>query len=362
MSYEIAELNTKNLGEVFDLTIESGLNAGQSKQDWIKTQRWLLEDSRINTGIAAPLGHVLYKAGKLVGFVGYSQRLFKSDGDISPAIVLNELIVHPEHRGIAGIMLCKHTLRHFENDSENWRILGLHHSRDAAALWQALGSKAVPDTGLTFSTIISAADFLSLRLPRLRPLLQSLQVLGFRPLMNAVLARAGKPVLADGAPSMQPCAVQDILSSDKEAYSGLLGSFLRSYETGVVRDAAYLNWRYADHPLRLFHWYVLRDESRLRAIAIAYRAPDGAATLCDLIFDPTDTANSFADIIRAALFACGDGEHPIVRSKILIPAAIRAFRAMATTEEEKQYNQFWISPSPATVKDALYTFGDNKLF
>jgi len=362
MSYEIVELDTNDLGRVFDLTIESGLNAGQSKQAWIKTQLWLLRDSKVNTGIAAPLGHVMYKAGKLIGFVGYSQRLFKSDGEISPAIVLNELVVHPGHRGIAGIMLCKHTIRHFEKDYENWKILGLHHSRDAAALWKALGAKAVPNTGLTFTTVISAENFLSLRLPRLRPLFQTLQSLGCMPVVNALLSRAGKPILSNSALTMQHCAAQDILASGNIEYGGLINSFLETYETGVMRDLTYLKWRYADHPQRQFHWYVLRDGGRLKAITVAHRAQDGTATLCDLFVEPTDVAGSLEDIIRAALFACGGKRSPIVRSKMLTPAGIQAFRAMATVEDEKEYNQFWVSPSPATVKNALYTFGDNKLY
>jgi hypothetical protein len=362
MSYEIAELNTKDLGGVFDLTIESGLNAGQSKQDWIKTQLWLLGDSKVNTGIAAPLGHVMYKAGKLIGFVGYSQRLFKCDGEISPAIVLNELVVHPEHRGIAGIMLCKHTLRYFENDFENWKILGLHHSRDAAALWEALGSKAVPNTGLTFTTVVSAAAFLSLRLPHLRPLFQTLQSLGCTPVVNAMLARAGKPVISNGALTMRHCTAQDILAPGNGEATRLINSFSETYETGVMRGSTYLQWRYADHPLRQFHWYVLRDRERLRAIAVAHRRQDGTAALCDLIVEPADVASSFEEILRAALFACGGEGSPIVRSKMLMPAGIQAFRAMAVSEEEKEYNQFWVSPPPATVEKPLYTFGDNKLF
>ena len=361
MSYRIEELNSDDLDRVFDLTVEAGLTSRQMKQSWIATQPWLLEGSKVNTGMTPPLGHVMFKAEELVCFVGYSQRMFKSDGGISPAIVLSDLVVHPDHRGMAGIMLCKHLLRFFESAPENWKIVGLHHSRDAAALWHALGSKAVPNTGLTFTATVSSAKFLSLRLPHLRFLLPIIQALGCMPIVDALLTRAGKPVTAQGPLRMQPCEASNVLAPGTTDYSELLSAFQAVQKTGVVRDIAYLKWRYLDHPQRQFHWYELRSEGRVQAITIAHRGHDGAATLCELIVGPTDISASFEEILNAALFACAGDEAAIVRSKVVIPAAIQAFRAMVIMEDEKAYNQFWISPPPASVDDAVYTFGDNKL-
>ena len=161
---------------------------------------------------------------------------------------------------------------------------------------------------------------------------------------------------------MRPCSARDFLEPGNAETDGLLQSFLDVYETGVVRDISYLKWRYADHPARSFHWYGLRDGGGLKAIVVTYRGQDGTATLCELIVDVVDDAKSFEDVLRAALFACGDEGAAIVRSKLLLPAGIEAFRAIVAGEEEKEYNQFWISPAPNAVRDALYTYGDNKVF
>jgi hypothetical protein len=70
----------------------------------------------------------------------------------------------------------------------------------------------------------------------------------------------------------------------------------------LVKDAAYLNWRFADHPTRSYRLLECRDGERLRGLAVDtvgdFRRPRTSFVL-ELLVDPADT-----DALTALLAAC----------------------------------------------------------
>jgi len=361
MSYEISELNIKDLETIYDLTVFAGLNAGHSKQEWLKTQHWLLLGSQELTGIESPLGHVMYEGGKIIGYVGYSQRLFKCDGKLFPALVTNDLVVHPNHRGLAGIILCKHTFQCISSGKFPQKIIGLHNSRAATALYLALGAGEVRNSGRTLSAVTSVGNFLSDRLPMLSPVFKGLQILDFFPFVPSFLAKRGKTVVRNGTLRMKNFSSNDFLASNKYGVRELLHAFMNTVDTGVVRDLKYLKWRYADHPTRSFQWYGLLEGEKISALAVAQKTNHRSTNLCELFIGPEKSKESMQDILRATLFACGRDGSGFVRSKVITPQILEAFREIGIGEEEKEYNQFSVFPPPEKIGNPIFSYGDNKV-
>jgi hypothetical protein len=361
MSYEIVELDITDLDKIFDLTVASGLNAGHSRETWLNTQHWLLMGSKELTGMDAPSGHVVLKGNEVVGYVGYTHRLFKCDGKIFPAVVAIDLVIHPDHRGLAGIMLGKRTYHHFGSAPSSPKVIGLHNNQGAMALYKALGAQEVPDTGQTFTAIVSVGNLLSYRMPILGPLLRMSDIPDLFPFVPGLLARSGKPVIRKGPLSMQACSPGDIFGNENFGLQELLQSFDKSFDTGVVRDLGYLKWRYIDHPTRSFQWYGLFSNNRISALAVAQRLDDGSTNLCELVVGPEDINGSMQDVLRAALFVCGKNGSGIVRSKFLTSQLLAAFREIGAGEHEKEYNQFSIFPPTQHLGNTIFTFGDNKI-
>ena len=362
MALEFREVQLSDLPEVFALTVRSGLNQERSQQDWLKSQQWLYQESQKLVSQACPLGHLAYSDGQLVGFVGYSVRRFRFLEEIYPAVVLNDLVVDPNFRGMTGILLCRHVIRYFGDQEPEWRILGLHHSQDAAMLWKALGSRDVPLSDRTFRGVTDPKALFQKRFPKLAAGIGWLNAVAGDGLLRSLLARKGMPYIAPGEQSLQSLDDEILFASeDQLGLENLLAQYREAYEIGVVRDRDYLDWRYRRHPGKESCWYgALGKNGQLEALAVSQSTDDGFAYLCEHITTPSYDQEQAEHSLRAALHACGRNGHGYVLSKVNLVSNQILFEKIGARCDVKGHNQFWVDVKNPAEGRAAYSYGDNK--
>ena len=105
---------------------------------------------------------------------------------------------------------------------------------------------------------------------------------------------------------MRPGVTVTEVEAFPDAVDGLCAPVLAGMPNAVVRDRAFLNWRYAAHPLRRYRIYLAERDGALRGYCVTGRFDFRGlevGVLLDLFGEPTDTAALGALGSRALLDA-----------------------------------------------------------
>ncbi len=143
----------------------------------------------------------------------------------------------------------------------------------------------------------------------------------------------------------------------------------RRYELALVRDAAYLNWRYVDAPHRYEVIEVHDRANTLRAIAVFRRGWSGAPILAlvDLLVAPDDV-DSLARILRHGADTVRSGEQ--IRFEAWLPPESPWFRHALRLGMDAEPSPFTIACRLPRTPEAFdwhrsnwyFTIGDSDVF
>jgi len=345
----------KDLPAVHALVRAAGLHAESDTAHWVREKEaaWFDSPARAAAlaadGDSAPPGHVLENENGLVGFVGYTYRDFILQGKRLGAVVPVEYSVHPDHRGMAGLLLNKATLETFHGRR---LVVAMHHTDAAGKIWKRFGAREVPGTNSVLSAVVNPANLL----PRfLNPLglTGALTSRGpARAVLDALVRRHGDAPVNTAGWRCHKASPVDISAAGIEA-EHLCQIFASQYDTGVVRDHAYLCWRYGD--TRRHRWFVMQDHAPMALFCLSLAG--STVYLSECLFDAQRLESM--ELMRTIFHtAAGIGGRLLLKPS---PACLgdSALR-LGARERLKTYNQFWIHPAYEGEVRPLFTMGDYK--
>ena len=356
MAIEIRTAHGDELRKAFALTRAAGLNRREDEDNWLRLKRWSFLESRRLVGGDPPPGLIAHDDGKAVGFIGFSYRMFRTPGLVTPAVVLCDHAVHPDARGVVGLMMNRATVEAFTSEETRHTILGLHHTEAAGKIWQRFGAGEVAGSDTTFSGLLDTANLATARYPALRPVLRLAQRAGAFGAARRLFAARGYREISVPAQDHGLTITPLQTSGDLAAEAAFLASCSRPGEMGVVRNGAYLQWRYLDHPDQSHRLYIVsRGNQRLGLIALRLSA--GMATLCEALYDAAVPAAA-VNLVHAAVSTARAAGAAYLRAKPVNRAIAKVMSDLHFEIERKPYNQFWVLPADLIEGEPVYSFGD----
>ena len=357
--YTFRTLKLEDLPQIYHLIQEAGLNLHSSEDHWTALKKWSFFDSPLYHS-DLPAGHIMLANDEIIGFVGYSYRKLKRTNKIVPAVILSDYAIHPKHRGMAGLLLCRKSIETFDKKNLCHDIVALHHSEAAGKIWKSFGAVALPGTNRTYSALLSLTKFIVARYPLLKPCSPLFNLKILQSILCPYLRKKGKKLFLASQRGQIQIIPFEFNQANELLLDELLLRFEACYEIGLYRDRAYLNWRYRTHPFcQNYYWYSLMVKEKLRAVFILMESKNHNIYLCDFIFDPKEHSllNDFmVALIKTSLNLGGFSFY----TKIVCKSIRDVFDSLNLYVEEKSYNQFWIYPQLKVSDNILFTMGDFK--
>jgi GNAT superfamily N-acetyltransferase len=218
-----------------------------------------------------PLRHVLVDSDVIAGTLGYMPTEFLINGQRFVGRYTHDLLVDPEYRGAGlGKLIVAHAYGLGDFYPGGMWMTGQCHK-----IHRQVGFDDVANL-VTYTAVLDPAGFTARR--------------GFSPL-KSMATRAG--LGASRWMAMQ--RVRSVLSGAKttlntvrrmdSAFDPVWLALAKTYAITRVRDAAYLNWKYIDHPLLDYRTVVAMDAETPRGFLIWRPAPEGAEERRGVIAD-----------------------------------------------------------------------------
>jgi GNAT superfamily N-acetyltransferase len=210
-----------------------------------------------------PLRHVIVDGDRIAGSMGHLPADFLIQGKIVPARFTHDLLVDPDYRGrgLAKLIV--------ENSHAGGEFLpgGMWMTGACHKIHVACGFKEVkPLTAYTL--VLNPASFIAQKgVSKVKGGVGRIG-LGFT---RARAMNLAKKEMAGGGASLQ-----DIEEFDSSLDPGWM-QMAESYKISRVRDAAYLNWKYAAHPNIEYKIIIARRKGKKTGFVIWRNAPKGAS-------------------------------------------------------------------------------------
>ena len=131
-----------------------------------------------------------------------------------------------------------------------------------------------------------------------------------------------------------PPRIVERLDVFDERHDALWQSVRPKYPCAVVRDAAFLNWKFVRQPGQAFwRWHAKSEDGQVRGVAVTRECPPAEpydffrTEICELVVDPDDTGAMFAllEAITDAARAAGAGLVFLHVREDRVEAALRRF-------------------------------------
>jgi GNAT superfamily N-acetyltransferase len=226
-----------------------------------------------------PLRHVLMDGDVVAGTLGYMPTEFLVKGERVEARYTHDLLVDPEYRGAGlGKLIVAHAYGLNDFFPGGMWMTGQCHK-----IHQQVGFDDVA-TLVTYTAVMDPASFAARR--------------GFSPL-KSLATRTGLSAtrwLALRRAHSLLSSAQNSLAVVKEmdpVHDAAWLDLAKSYGITRVRDAAYLNWKYAGHPRLSYRMIVATRNGSPRGFLVWRPAPEGAsetrAVIADFLVAKDDT-------------------------------------------------------------------------
>lgn len=241
------------------------------------------------------------QAGAIVGVQGLLPLRFKVGADTIIAACSCDLAAAPSARG-AGLQI-KHAAM---NSALSALPLTTSANETANRLSRALGAKALDPARVKYIKPLRPAALVAARVRRSRPRLGAL--LGATAF--AVDAAAGSAMtLRDWMTHPRGRAgerIEEVTRFDAR-FDALWSRVAGRYPVLIVRDASYLEWRYARYPFAGVESFALTTNGEPRGFAVIHIAPDeeglSAASLLELFGEETALEALLTEAIRRSVRA-----------------------------------------------------------
>jgi hypothetical protein len=352
------KITDQDLPGIYEVAHATGLAEGRAFEAWRQRFVWAGEQSRACFGDTSdPLGIVAEDQGRIIGYAACSYRLLRVGDRTERAVVNNALAVSPNAQGSLGLLLCREFFNQFAIWLPDARILAFHHSKPAGLIWSRFGAAGLDGSDMTLRLLVSPASLVAKRFS-LGDMAASL--LALPPLdvaLGHLLAHRGLGCNIRGA---RPPGITFLLSDeldDSLANSALFSKCAPSNGFGVLRDHAYLKWRYHDHPDGHYRFVTLRRRDDVVGLLIFDTGQNGYSRLYEALivrgeeYDDSDRAW----LIVAAARHIGVG---VMVTKLLEPVIAAAFETAGAVSERKGYNQFWYTGERGETLTPHFSYGD----
>lgn len=244
-----------------------------------------------------PLRHIVLDGDRVAGMLGYMPADFLVKGEPMRVRFTHDLLVDPDYRGYG---LAKQIV-------ENARKLGDFFP---GGMWMTipcykihLASGFDDMAPLTTYTSVLDPDSFSAR-RGFSPLKRAASRVGLGVARSFALRKARARVERDGA------SLKDVEGFDAALDPAWL-TLAKSYALTRVRDAAYLNWKYMDHPTLDYRALTATRGDRVAGFVVWRPAPAGAvetrAVIVDFLVEKEDATTLQLLVSRVLLDAAGLG-------------------------------------------------------
>ena len=244
-----------------------------------------------------PLRHILLDGDIVAGTLGYMPTDFLVKGERVAGRYTHDLLVDPEYRGAGlGKLIVAHA-----HGTGDFYPGGMWMTGQCHKIHQQVGFVDVASL-VTYTAVLDPASFARRR--------------GFSPLKSLV-TRTGLTAArflalrrANGVLSRAVCTL-DVVQEMNPAHDASWLELARSYGVTRVRDAVYLNWKYAGHPILRYRMVVATRNGAPCGFLIWRPAPRGAAETRAVIADflvAKDDARTLQEMVaRVLIDASGAG-------------------------------------------------------
>ena len=242
-----------------------------------------------------PLRYVLMDGDVVAGTMGHMPTEFLVNGQRIAARYTHDLLVDPEYRGAGlGKLIVKHAYELGDFYPGGMWMTGQCHK-----IHQQIGFEDVANL-TTYTAVLDPGSFAARR--------------NFSPLKSAV-TRVGLTAtrfLASQRAGTMLSRAQTTLETVKEmdpAYDAAWLELSRTYGITRVRDAAYLNWKYGDHPILAYRMVIATQNGSPRGFLIWRPAPEGAKETRAVIADflvAKDDARTLQEMVARVLVDAGE--------------------------------------------------------
>lgn len=351
-----------DLEDVFALSQRCELFTELSWPAWRALIQWALLDNPYRGDRA--LGHVIRLGGKCVGSMLYIYVPFRLGNWSGPAPFPYSINTHPDNRGVLGLRLVQHYLADTAFDV----VISAHVSRFAAAMLKRNGSIPCPGSDAYAFGNLSVRRRIDNAAGRRHAVLGALSRAGFGALLTPFLRLTGYREVRPVRPTLAVEDPFDLASADAAEVDAFCQAATGALNIVVLRDAAYLRWRYTAAPHRdQYRSLVVRDQAgTISGLAVLQRpreSPD--LRICELLHHPS-TPGACEQVVSAALNAARRWGGAIIETRVGRESMIETWRRAGLTVARKPYLQLWVSPkpyvrAPAAIQ-AMYSLGDHGLY
>lgn len=204
---------------------------------------WLYEQNP-NTAPERPVIFIMEDGGEIIGSVSCVPARLLVHGRAQPLHWVMDYMIHPRHRGgLRGFRLAQQVIQ------LSAATLGSGFPiQETVPIWLRAGRKVgVDEVGGFGPVVLPLTVRYVLQRKTLAPMVTRPLDLLFRPLMAAHRAWRGL-----GAPARRPGTTLREIDRFDERITGFFDRVGSGYPIIVIRDEAYLNWRYCDYPAKTY--------------------------------------------------------------------------------------------------------------
>ncbi len=264
-----------------------------------------------------PLRHIILDGERVAGTLGYMPADFLVNGERVAARFTHDLLIDPDYRGGGLAKLIVGNARRLGDFFPG----GMWMTHPCYKIHIGCGfDDAAPLT--TWTSVLDPAAFVARRgFPALRA---AASRVAFGVTRSLALGRARSLIGRNGG------AVQEVERFDA-ALDPVWMKLAKTYAVTRVRDAAYLNWKYADHPSLDYRLLVASRGGNVSGYAIWRPAPAGAtetrAAIPDFLVETGDTETLRLLAARILVDASGRGIDAvaILTTQAWVARALRPF-------------------------------------
>jgi GNAT superfamily N-acetyltransferase len=291
-----------------------------------------------------PLRHVLMDGDIVAGTLGHMPVDFLVGGRRMAARYTHDLLVDPEYRG-GGL---GKVIVGYARELGDFYPGGMWMTGACHKIHQTCGFDDVAEL-LTYTAVLDPGSFTSRR--NFSPLKAAVGRAGLGVKRMQALARARKNL----AGAHNTLAVMERMDP---ALDPVWLELAKSYDVTRVRDAAYINWKYADHPALDYQLLVATRNGTATGYLIWRAAPDGHAEQRAVIVDflvARNDARTLEELVSRVLLdasAAGIDAVAIISTQSFVVDALQKLGFVAGSSRNAWVIANWKDVMPAAwVKD-----------
>ena len=309
------------------------------------------------------IGHIIKYKNQIIASAYYIYLPFKF-GDFSGIIpAIGSLCVHPDHQGVLGFIFSKEILKR-----DDYHIMvGCHFSKIAGFIWKKFGAIECPHSNLSFDGILSLNKKIDNAISNKNKIIGNISKLGLNVLLKPFFYYKGFQEIKCPLTTLTIIYPFNFETSHEEVINELCEHNHSNLNTGILRTADYLRWRYYKHPSKdQYHIFSVKNKDNTYiGLAILQLLPDtNEVRICELLYMPT-VKNIEKELIYAVIMIAKKIGGVTIATRVICQELIQVWREIKLNEKAKQYMQFLILPKPYITRPEdltiMHSYGEFKI-